>query len=256
MISPPVFSIEAMNDIDLLRQCIEVQRQAWGFADIDILPLRMLVVCTRIGGQVLGAREPGGRVVGFLNSLPGYKEGKVYLHSQMLGVLPEYQNLGVGRSLKWAQREEALSRGIQLIEWTFDPLEFRNARFNIELLGAISRRYLVNTYGITSSPLHGGLPTDRLVAEWHLNSARVIACRDRYARDVATPFESCVELPLNFMELKMSNPALALQMQLDFREQMLDLLRNDYCVTGFEMNTARQKALYHLKSQVSDFPNL
>src|SRR6202012_2433270 len=96
-----------------------------------------------------------------------------YLHSHMLAVLPEYRNAGLGRRLKLAQRDDALSRGFDLMEWTFDPLEIKNAYFNLERLGAIARRYNVNQYGITSSPLQGGLPTDRLVAEWWLKSKRV-----------------------------------------------------------------------------------
>jgi predicted GNAT superfamily acetyltransferase len=256
MLSPSTFRIEKLNDIELLRQCIEVQRQAWGFAEVDVVPLRMLVVCTRIGGQVLGARDSNGKIVGFLNALPGFKDGRVYLHSQMLGVLPEYQNLGVGRGLKWAQREEALARGIRLIEWTFDPLEFRNARLNIQLLGAISRRYLVNTYGISTSPLHGGLPTDRLIAEWHLDSPRVRACRDKETRGAAIPCEPIVELPLNVRELRLNHSPSALQIQLEFREKMLKLLRQNYCVTGFEANNASQKARYYLQSQVLGIPEL
>ncbi len=90
----------------------------------------------------------------------------------MLGVVDDYRNAGVGRRLKLAQREEALARGIDLVEWTFDPLEIKNAFFNIERLGAIVRRYVQNQYGITASPLHGGLPTDRCVAEWWLRSPR------------------------------------------------------------------------------------
>ena len=256
MLSPSQFRVEKLTDIELLRQCIEVQREAWGFADVDVLPLRMLVVCVRIGGQVLGARDSDGKVMGFVNALPGYRDGKVYLHSHMMGVLPKYQNQGVGRSLKWAQREEALSRGIRLIEWTFDPFEFRNAHFNIELLGAISRKYLVNTYGITSSRLHGGLPTDRLVAEWHLDSPRVKACRDRETRQVATLCEARVDLPLNFVELRLIHPASALQIQLEFRDKMSGLFQENYCVTGFETSVGSQKALYNLQSQVLDVPDL
>jgi len=250
------FKIEKLTDIELLRQCIEVQRQAWGFAEVDVVPLRMLVVCTRIGGQVLGARNSEGNVVGFLNALPGIRDGRVYLHSHMLGVLPEYQNLGVGRALKWAQREEAVGRGIRLIEWTFDPLEFRNARLNIQLLGTISRRYLVNTYGISSSPLHGGLPTDRLIAEWHLDSPRVRARQIKEMQGAANPCELKVELPLNLGEVRRNDPPAALQVQLEFRERMLKLLQQKYCVTGFEMNNASQKALYYLQSQVPDIPEL
>ena len=92
----------------------------------------------------------------------------------MAAVLPEFRDLGIGRRLKLAQREDALARGISLIEWTFDPLQTKNAYFNICRLGAIARRYLTDVYGSTSSPLHAGLPTDRLVAEWHLESERVV----------------------------------------------------------------------------------
>jgi predicted GNAT superfamily acetyltransferase len=99
-------------------------------------------------------------------------DGQVYLHSHMLGVLPEYRNAGVGRQLKLRQRDDALARGIDLIEWTFDPLDLKNAWFNIERLGAVVRRYLRNQYGVSSSALHGGLPTDRLVAEWWIRKPR------------------------------------------------------------------------------------
>jgi predicted GNAT superfamily acetyltransferase len=132
----------------------------------------MLVVATKIGGQLLGAFD-GDRMIAFCLAIPGLKaDGKAYLHSHMLGVLAEYRNQGVGRQLKLRQRDDALARGIDLIEWTFDPLEIKNAHFNVERLGAIVRRYLRNQYGASSSPLHGGLPTDRLVAEWWIGKPR------------------------------------------------------------------------------------
>jgi len=106
-------------------------------------------------------------------SLPGERGGHCYLHSQMLAVGRQYRNAGLGRQIKLFQREDALARGFELMEWTFDPLEIKNAYLNIERLGAIARRYHVNQYGITSSPLQGGLPSDRLVAEWWLKSKRV-----------------------------------------------------------------------------------
>ncbi len=116
------------------------------------------------------------QMIGFCMAIPGLKAGgKTYLHSHMLGVLPDYRNSGVGRTLKLMQRDDALGRGIDLIEWTFDPLEIKNAFFNMERLGAIVRRYVPNQYGTTSSPLHGGLPTDRCIAEWWIASPRVKA---------------------------------------------------------------------------------
>ena len=209
----------------------------------------MLVVCTRIGGQVLGARSSDGKVLGFLNAVPAYRKGEVYLHSHMMGVLPEYQNLGIGRSLKWAQREEALSRGIRLIEWTFDPFEFRNARFNLELLGVVCRKYLVNNYGITSSPLHGGLPTDRFVAEWHLESRRVNRCLKGVELEPLIPPATCIELPATFNDLKMKEPDNALSVQLEFRQKMLAFFDRGLCVTGFSLKRSSPQAQYHLQPE-------
>ena len=113
-------------------------------------------------------------MAGFVLAYPGIRDGRPYLHSHMAAVLPEFRDLGIGRRLKLVQREDALARGIPLIEWTFDPLQTKNAYFNICRLGAVARRYLTDVYGSTSSPLHAGLPTDRLVAEWHLESERVV----------------------------------------------------------------------------------
>ena len=152
---------------------VHLQQEIWGFADVELLPLRLFVVADKIGGQVLGAFDDM-RMVAFCLAVPGLKPGgKYYLHSHMLGVLPEYRNTRLGRQMKLKQREEALERGIDLIEWTFDPLEIKNAYFNIERLGAIVRRFVHNQYGSTSSHLHGGLPTDRCTAEWWIDSPRV-----------------------------------------------------------------------------------
>ena len=155
-----------------LREAVALQKTIWGFDDADLLPFRLFVVATKIGGQLLGAFAAG-RMIAFCVAIPGLKkQGEVYLHSHMLGVLPEYRNAGVGRQLKLRQRDDALARGIDLIEWTFDPLDVKNAHFNIERLGTIVRRYLRNQYGVSSSVLHGGLPTDRCVAEWWIDKPR------------------------------------------------------------------------------------
>src|SRR6478672_3196989 len=114
-------------------------------------------------------------MVGFALAWPGYRSGHCYLHSQMVGVRKQYRDGGLGQQLKLAQRDDALARGFELMEWTFDPLEIKNAYLNIEKLGAIARRYQVNQYGLTTSPLQGGLPSDRLIAEWWMKSRRVTA---------------------------------------------------------------------------------
>jgi len=170
----PEISIRRCGGLAEFERCIDLQRAIWNESDIEVEPVTSFIVAARIGGQVLGAFDAG-RMVGYTLALPGVRDGACYLHSHMTGVLPEYRGRGVGFLLKTFQRDEARARGITRIEWTFDPLEFRNAQFNLTRLGAISRQYLPNLYGVTSSPLHRGLPTDRLLAEWHLDSPRVAA---------------------------------------------------------------------------------
>ena len=156
-------------------EAVRLQRTIWGFEDLELLPVRFFVVANKVGGQTIGAFD-GNRMVGFLLGIPGLKPGgAVYMHSHMMGVLAEYRNGGVGRALKLAQRTDALEQGVKLIEWTFDPLQIKNAFFNIERLGAVVSRYVLNQYGITSSALQAGLPTDRCIAEWYLDSVRVRA---------------------------------------------------------------------------------
>jgi predicted GNAT superfamily acetyltransferase len=171
-LSPDSIVIRQCCGVEELRACVALQKEVWNFSDAELVPLRMFVVAEKIGGQVMGAFDNTG-VVGFALAIPGSRSGHLYLHSHMLAVRKQYRNHGLGRRLKLFQRQEALARGIELIEWTFDPLEIKNAYLNIEKLGAISRRYNINQYGITSSPLQGGLPSDRLIAEWWLRSKRV-----------------------------------------------------------------------------------
>ena len=171
------------------RDALALQKSIWAFEDdTDLLPARFFVVAVKVGGQAFGAYS-GDKMVAFLLAIPGLKPGgHPYLHSHMLGVLPEYRNSGVGRRLKMRQRDNALARGIDLIEWTFDPLELKNAWFNLEGLGAVIRRYVRNQYGVSSSVLQGGLPTDRCVAEWWIRRERVRP--DVIERVRATPVRS------------------------------------------------------------------
>jgi len=133
-------------------------------------------------------------MIGYTLAMVGLRDSVPYLHSHMTGVLGDYRDRGVGRMLKLFQREEALSRGIRLIQWTFDPLEVRNAHFNLNRLGAISRQYLANLYGTTTSPLHRGLATDRLLVEWRLDSSRAVAAIQNLVKEpVEAP--AMIELP-------------------------------------------------------------
>jgi predicted GNAT superfamily acetyltransferase len=164
--------VRKIVSIPEMEACVQLQQSVWQFRDLDIIPRRMFAVANAVGGQVLGAWDAD-RLIGYALAIPGLRGGLPYLHSHMLAVAPEYRNRGVGKILKLAQRDDALAHGIELIEWTFDPLEVKNAFFNIEKLGAIVRRYTPDFYGASTSPLHGNLPTDRLHAEWWLRSGRV-----------------------------------------------------------------------------------
>jgi predicted GNAT superfamily acetyltransferase len=148
-------------------EAVRLQKEIWGFPDLELLPVRFFVVASRVGGQTLGAFD-GERMAGFLLAIPGIKResGIQYLHSHMLGVSSDYRDAGVGRMLKAAQRQDALARGIRLIEWSFDPFEAKNAYFNLEILGAMVRSYVPNMYGVRAGSPDGDLPTDRCIAEW------------------------------------------------------------------------------------------
>src|SRR3989441_7284206 len=192
--------IRLCHDLEAMRACVALQKEVWNFSDADLIPLRMFVVADKIGGQIIAAFD-GKEAVGFGLSIPGYRDGRSYLHSHMLAVRQTYRNAGLGRRIKLFQRDDALTRGYELIEWTFDPLEIKNAYLNIERLGAIARRYNINQYGITSSPLQGGLPSDRLIAEWWLKSERVETLLTSGKVAASEPTET-IEVPAQIYEWK------------------------------------------------------
>jgi len=220
--------------LDEMRACVALQKEVWGFSDIELVPLRMFVVAERVGGQVIGAFE-GSVLVGFAFAIPAIRHKHPYLYSHMLAVRKAYRDSGLGRRLKLFQREEALSRGFDLMEWTFDPLEIKNAYLNIEKLGAIVRRYNVNQYGITSSPLQGGLPTDRLVAEWWLKSKRV---EHLLKTGVNASFEALktISVPAQIYEWKAKpeTRARAVEVQHRNREQFQRAFADGLAVLGYE----------------------
>lgn len=226
-----MIEVRALSAHEDFAEAVRLQKEIWGFKEIELLPVRLFVVATKVGGQVLGAFESG-RMAGFLLAIPGVKPGGApYLHSHMMGVLPEYRNRRVGRMLKLRQRDDALARGITLIEWTFDPLELKNAFFNIERLGAIVRRYVLNQYGTTTSELHGGLPTDRCVAEWHIDSGRSHAILT--GERPLEPVEARIEVPVSIAELRRSEPAFAREIQRRVSERFLAEFDRGRAVIGF-----------------------
>ena len=200
---PLEIAVRTCSGLAEFATCIEIERAVWGTADVDIVPLPLFVVAAETGGQVLGAFA-GERMVGFTLAIAGVRNRKPFLHSHMTAVLQQYRNQGAGRGLKLLQRQEALARGIDLIEWTFDPLEIKNAYFNFRL-GAIARRFIPNFYGTTTSPLHGGLPTDRLIAEWRLRSLRVsraLADKRAPARKSRKKEFERIRIPVDFAQIR------------------------------------------------------
>jgi predicted GNAT superfamily acetyltransferase len=237
-VSADAIVIRRCEGLDELRACVALQKEIWNFTDAELVPLRMFVVAEKVGGQVMGAFA-GEQMIGFALSVPGTRSGHVYLHSHMLAVAKEHRNGGLGRRLKLLQREDALARGIELIEWTFDPLEIKNAYLNIEKLGAIARRYNINQYGITSSPLQGGLPSDRLIAEWWLRSKRVETLLET-AKIPAFKQQSRIEVPAQIYEWKsaVETRGEARRVQERNGEQFLQAFEGGLAVLGYERDPA------------------
>jgi len=216
--------------VEEFRRCVEIEREVWGESDLETEPYVTFVLANQTGGHVLGAFD-GDQMVGFTMAVAGLRNGLPYLHSHMTGVLASHRNRGVGRMLKLHQREEALARGLRRIEWTFDPLETRNAQFNFNRLGAIARKYIVDFYGVTSSPLHRGLPTDRLLVEWELDSRRVVAAVQGLLRDpVEAPAK--IVLPGELEDWKKTGDARLGRAQAQMREEFLAWFARGYAVMG------------------------
>jgi len=227
-------TLRTCHTVGEFRQALALQKEVWGFADAELVPVRLFVVGEKVGGHVIGAYE-GSEMVAFAYAIPGLRNGRSYLHSHMLAVREQYRNAGLGRRIKLFQRELALEQGVELIEWTFDPLEIKNSFFNLERLGAIARRYVVNQYGITSSPLQGGLPTDRLVAEWWLRSRRVEAVL-KTGQPPPAVADARVEVPAEIYQWKAAPEQRARAAEVQGRNR--DLLQAHFsggrCVLGYE----------------------
>jgi predicted GNAT superfamily acetyltransferase len=228
--------------------CVRLQQEIWGEVDLEIEPSTMFVVASLSGGQVLGAFD-GDKLVGFTMAVVGFHEGKVYLHSHQTGVSNAYRDRGVGRMLKLFQREEALSREIRTVEWTFDPLELKNAHFNLNRLGAICRRYIPNLYGVTTSPLHRGIATDRLVAEWQLDSPRVIAAIENLTAS-PTSAPASIAIPAELEQWRQGDVQRVQAVQARVREEFTNWFARGYAAIAV---LAGEKATEYLLAPWSDF---
>jgi predicted GNAT superfamily acetyltransferase len=254
--------------------CVDLQREVWGFSEIqDIAALPLLLIGNEYGGRVLVAEASEGRVIGFAFAMLGMKPcGGLIWWSHMTGVAREFQGQGTGIRLKLAQREDALKQGISEIWWTFDPLQAMNAHFNVRKLGAVVSEYEENVYGHSSSPLHHGLPTDRLVAVWALESERVVDRVSGEAPVILRDFDRLpsiievhdqrpgspdlgfiqtpllLEIPVRFAEILQADRDLALDWQRKVRSAFLHYFERGYHVTDFMIvDTPEPQALYVLE---------
>jgi predicted GNAT superfamily acetyltransferase len=227
---PTLINIQPLADLEHLDQAVALQRTIWNYTDLDVESRALLVIASQFVGQLLGAFDEG-KLIGIALAFFTASGGELRLHSHRVGVLPDYQNRGIGGMLKLAQREDALRRGIRVIQWTFDPLQRRNAYFNLEKLGGIARQYIPNLYGITSSPLHGGLPTDRLLIEWDLESPRVLQILNR---EKPAPSAEAIRIAVPDFSLR-KDP----ELQLELRNRLVEKLSSGYAITGFEKSIDR-----------------
>lgn len=170
--APKEVAIHPLRDAAELHAAVELQKQVWGDGFTEIIPSSVLKVVQQVGGIAIGAFVES-RLVGLLFGISGIRDGELAHWSDTLAVLPEYRDHGIGRRLKWQQRDRLLAEGVERIHWTFDPLESRNAYVNLVRLGAVAAEYRRDFYGATASILHEGLETDRLVASWEIRSDRV-----------------------------------------------------------------------------------
>ena len=208
-----------------MEQCVALQKATWGDGFDQVVPAAMLWVAQRTGGVASGAFAEDGTLLGFVFGITGVENGRLIHWSDMLAVAPAARGTGLGLALKQHQRELLLGRGVEIVYWTFDPLEARNAHINFERLGVVAREYLRDVYGETGSHLHAGIGTDRLVAEWHIASPAPVA---------PVPDEDTVriEVPLDIQRLKAESIERAREYRRVTREAFEHYLGRGYVVVA------------------------
>ena len=270
------FTYRAFRTHEDAAACVTLQREVWG-SGFDYVPASLLRIATGIGGLAIGAFDARGELVGFVFSLAGIRDGEPIHWSHMLGVRESVRGAGVGRHLKELQRAELAQRGISRVLWTFDPLQARNAHLNFNRLGVRLIEYVENMYGITASPLHHGLATDRLVvmlptspsgpAESRANGATGAgggggANGASGAVPVLTPYPRAgdltvdigdtlapsvlIEIPTDLQQIIASAPEVAGTWRLATRASFLQAIRRGYEVTGLRRDLTTNRAFYTL----------
>ena len=268
--------IRPLTSLEDCRRVVALEKQVWAYTDAeDVVPAPVLIVTIKRGGVLLGAFDDQGEMTGFVYSIPGWKRGRPTQWSHMLGVVADARSAGLGRRLKLAQRDATLSMGIDLIEWTYDPLQAMNAHLNFTRLGVVVEEYEENIYGDSSSPLHRGSPTDRFLAEWRLNEPHVLrrigAASSTLMRDasvmsapVVNPSKTgawlepavgelahesrrvLVEIPVGFSDMQAAAPDLALEWRMATRRIFQGYFSRGYRAVDFFLSREARRGHYLL----------
>lgn len=264
-----------LETIDEFRQVVELERQIWGVDYDDVVTVPILAVTVKRGGVLIGAFD-NGRMIGFVYSLPGIKDGKPIQWSHMLGVIDEYRSAGLGRTLKLEQRQRSMAIGCDLVEWTYDPMQAANAHLNFAKLGVVVEEYAINVYGESTSRLHKGTPTDRFVAQWWIREPHVVrriesksaaVLRTQEAADAplvnrtraAGKWLACegydldrserrlwVEIPTGFTEMQAEDLQLALDWRMATGAIFTTYFERGYRAVDFVLNKAGGRGRYLL----------
>jgi predicted GNAT superfamily acetyltransferase len=268
-------TLKDLKTLDDFKQVVELEKLIWGVDYDDVVCVPILAVSVKRGGVLIGAFE-GGRMVGFVYSLPGIKEGKPTQWSHMLGVIDEYRNAGLGRTLKLEQRLRSMAIGCDLVEWTYDPMQALNAHLNFVKLGVVVEEYGINVYGESSSVLHKGTPTDRFIAQWWIREPHVVRriepkqlgpvrVADVADAPLVNPTKSAgewlacesydlgiserrmwVEIPTGFTEMQAQQPDLALDWRMKTREIFTTYFGRGYRAVDFALDKPNGRGRYLL----------
>jgi predicted GNAT superfamily acetyltransferase len=259
----PAVEIRTLRTIEECEACVALQRQVWGFEPTDVVPVTLLHVVDYVGGLAAGAFDTSGELLGFVFGVSGVRDGELVHWSHMLGVRESARNLGLGRMLKEHQRTALARLGIQRVFWSFDPLMAKNAYFNFNRLGASVVEYVPDMYGTTASPLHLGLPTDRIVVT--TSTSAVEADRhpsrngqlpllspfpregdDVLAREDRRPEALLIEVPTDILEITRRSLATARQWRLAVREHFHWALANGYDIVSVRGDAGADREFYVL----------
>ena len=239
--------IRECETVEDLTECTRLQREVFALPELEVSPVRHLVVTKNAGGFTLGAFA-GEKLVGFVLSVPGFFGGEQFFYSHMAAVSAEFQSYGIGAKLKWAQRERALNENIKLIKWTFQPIQARNAYFNLEKLGAIVRRYKPNFYGTDYSTADEsdkkiGLDSDRLFAEWNLENEKVIKLSKNDIYNETGTITRTIEIPNDWNNLLKTDIELAKSEQIRVKKEFENAFAENLICRSFVRDDQNPKYL-------------